>query len=221
MNKKPLLFLIAVLLAVMMISGCETERHDVKNLPWQIIAEDDKKTVVFSLQVGKDSLLQVVEKLKKIPELAAFVSPDKTKLIEAYFSSVRVGVLQGSFAMEVDIKNVDLSAYARFEKGGKSMPSGKRRYQLSKTGILGANSLRVWKLAYLPSTNYTSEQIKQFFGQPETIKAMTKMIEYWYYPEKSLVVTYDKEGREIFYYSAKAEYDRLLKSLPSEAKDNK
>ncbi|MEE9352027.1 MAG: hypothetical protein V3U78_07170, partial [Thiotrichaceae bacterium] len=108
---------------------------------------------------------------------------------------------------------VDLAGYAKFDKPGKPMPSGKRKFVLSKKGIEGANELRVWKLAYLPEANYSNVQLRQFFGEPENIKVVTSEIDAWFYPSKSLVIIYDKEGREIFYYSARKEYQRLVDSV--------
>ena len=222
MNKKILgLFVIlsAIGLGISWMLSFEGKQITIKNPPWQVNAENAFVTDVFGVQVGGYSLLEVVESLKKVPELAAFVNPDNSQFIEAYFS--RVGKLQASYVAEVDVENVDLSAYARFDEQGKPMPSGKRKYVLSKTGITSANTLRVWKMAYLPATDYSEALIEQFFGKPESKEAAAKNIEYWYYPAKGLVIAYDKEGREVFYYSARAEYEKLKRSLPKKMNEVK
>lgn len=218
MSKKILWLFVALLAVGLVISGMfafEGKQITIKNPPWIVNAENESVTRVFGVQVGKDSLLDVVAIIKKLPDLAVFVSPDKSRLIEAYFS--RVGKLQASYVAEVDVENVDLSVYAKFDEQGKPMPSGKRKYTLSKTGISGANALRVWKMAYLPATNYSEEQIEQFFGKPESKAIATATVEYWFYPLKGLIISYDKAGREVFYYSAKAEYEKLKQSLPKES----
>lgn len=218
MNKKTLWLFVALLvigLGVGWISSFEGKQITIKNPPWKVNTKNESVTDVFGMQVGKDSLLKIVETLKKVPELAAFVNPDGSRLIEAYFS--RVGTLKASYVAEVDLENTDLSTYARFDGQGKPMPSGKRKYTLSKTGISGSNTLRVWKIAYLPSTNYSEAQIEQFFGKPESKEAAAETIDYWYYPMKGLIVAHDKDGREVFYYSARSEYEKLKQSVPRES----
>lgn len=220
MNKNKVLSLVAILVVVALVvaslfimSSREVVVTGVKNLPWQIDVENIERSEVFSLRVGNDSLAAVTEAIRKIPELAVFQNTDGGYLIEAYFSKVKLGLLRGGFAAEVDIAGVDLAGYAKFDKPGKPMPSGKRKFVLSKKGIEGANELRVWKLAYLPGANYSGVQLQQFFGVPEGTQAVTNVIEAWFYPSKSLVIIYDKEGREIFYYSARKEYQRLVDSV--------
>ncbi len=218
MSKKIGLSLLAILAVVFLIAfglfSMPSREVQVTHLPWQINAEDGQKTQVMLLNIGRDNLSTVTEGVRKIPEIAVFRNPAGEYLIEAYFSKVKRGPLQGSLAAEVDIEGVDLAGYAKFDKQGKPMPSGKRKFVLSKMGILEANKLRVWKLAYLPSTNYSATQIEQFFGKPESKKTVTAEIERWFYPAKGLVITYDQEGREVFYYSARKEYVRLVDSLP-------
>ncbi len=211
MNKKIVLLLTCVLVFGL---GCEkVEQESVKDLPWMVNADDVMETRVLSLGVGKDSLATVTEVVRKIPEIVAFQSQDGSYLIEAYFPRVKQGPLQGSLVVEVDVKDVDLTGYAKFDKPGKPMPSGKRKFVLSKTGLIGANKLRVWKLAYMPATNYTEDLLEKYFGKPESKAEVNAMLENWFYPSKSLLITFDKEGREVFYYSARQEYQRLLDSV--------
>ncbi len=216
MSKKIILSLLVVILAIILISIKLLKVSDgivVKDVPWLINSENPQQTNVLSLHIGVDDLATTTENIKKIPEVAAFKSPDESYLIEAYFSRVKQGPLQGSLATEVDVEGIDLTGYARFDQTGKPMPSGKRKYVLSKTGIMGANKLRVWKLAYLPSTDYSIEELTRLFGEPKRKQTVTSNVENWYYPEKGLIITYDKENHEVFYYSARAEYERLIKAI--------
>ncbi|MEE9304059.1 MAG: hypothetical protein V3U84_09750 [Thiotrichaceae bacterium] len=224
MSKRIILSLIVVATVVVLLmvmasvfpisSWSSRDERVVADLPWQINAKDEEQTRVLGLVIGSESLAAATENIRKIPEIAVFQNPEGGYLIEAYFSKVKRGPLQGSLAVEVDIEGVDLAGYAKFGTQGKPMPSGKRKFVLSKTGILGANKLRVWKLAYLPGAHYSAIQIQQFFGEPASKVVATNSIENWLYPAKGLIVSYDKEGREVFYYSARQDYNRLLNSVP-------
>jgi len=182
-------------------------------LPWQINIENEKTLQVFSLHVGQDSLSAVVKKLRKLPELALFEDAEGVRQIEAYFSRVKLAMLEGRMVAEVDVEGVDLSGFARFAKKGQPTPSGRRKYKLSKTGIIKANALRVWKLVYMPRADYTEAQLLRFFGEPGHKKTVSAGVENWYYPNKGLLITYDKDGRELFYYAAVAEYGKMLKGV--------
>ena len=204
------LFLIALL--GLASCGSEEEIQTVTDMPWQIQADQAEYTQVIGLRVGEDTLGQVVEKLKKFPSLGIFTGND-VKVLEAWFSRVRLGVLDAGLVAEVDVENVDVSSYARLNERGKPMPSGFRKFTLSNTGIESAGKLRVWKLTYMPKTNYEEAQLLRFFGEPNSKETVSEQVENWLYPEKGLLIVYDREGREMFHYTARKDYARLRVSL--------
>lgn len=210
-------FLLLVMLSIVYFTsnkqGGSGAVKQVKDMPWQVEVLSDDITSVLSLDVGQSDLDSVVTKLRKVPKMAVFEDSDGKRIVEAFFDKVKLGLFFAAIAVEVDIEGLDISKYARFETPGKAMPSGQRKYMLSKTGLLEAYKLRVWKLAYLAKTNYSESQLLKFFGQPIERKVITEELEYWMYPEKSMIVVFDKDGKEVFYYSAKKDFDRLRSSL--------
>lgn len=218
-KSKITLGLIAILLfgivVVMLTGGFPTQPQQYKhvNLPWLINADDDNQTKVISLSVGTQTLSEVVNTIRKLPELALFETPKGKRTIEGFFSKVKQGVLLANLVVEVDIMGKDLTHLARLEKKGKPTPSGLWRWNLSKTGIMTVNQWRVWKLAYIPTTRYSKEQLLKFFGQPDSKKALGNKVQLWRYPEKGLIITEDSEGRTIFYYSSRKDFLRLEQSL--------
>ncbi|CAA6801669.1 MAG: Unknown protein [uncultured Thiotrichaceae bacterium] len=211
-----LILLLLILAAGYFINNSKDDSgtvRQVKDMPWQVDVVSDNVTSVLSLEIGQSDLASVVATLRKVPKMAAFENAKGERIIEAFFDKVKLGVFFAAIAVEVDIEGVDISKYARFDSSGKPMPSGQRKYMLSKTGLLDAYKLRVWKLAYLAKTNYSEAQLLKFFGQPSERKVVTKELEYWIYPEKSMVVVFDKEGKEVFYYSASKEFERLKASI--------
>ncbi len=226
MSKKIFLFFLVILGAIWLwvaleedkgpVGGDIIESRAMEDLPWQIDASDIAITRVFSTQVGRDTLSMLVKRLQKVPEIALFEGKAGDRLIEAYFPRVAPGVLQGAMAAEMDMQGVDLSGFARLEKKGKPMPSGRWKFTLSKTGIMKANTSRIWKLVYFPQADYSAEQLVRFFGEPQYKKPFNESVVNWYYPEKGLLITHDREGRESFYYVAQAEYEKLTRGVEKE-----
>lgn len=193
-------------------NNSSSTRH-VNRLPWQIDAEDEGITRVFSVGIGEDNLSSVTQKLGKLPELALFEDGSGMRQIEAFFSGVKLGGLKGGIIAELDTHGVDLSGFARLEKKGKPTPSGRRKYVLSKSGIVKSETMPVRKLVYLPAVDYTEDQLLRFFGQPKEKKKVTDTVENWYYPHKGLLITYNKDGQEFFYYAARVRYKALIREV--------
>ena len=185
----------------------------VDAVPWKISANDTSVTQVLGVNVGQDRLSDVVKAFKKIPEIAVFQSKKGERTAEAFFSQVSLGFLKANIIAELDIEGVDLSAYARFDRPGDAMPSGQRKYDVSLTGIKESNKLRVWKLGYIPVTNYSEEQLLKFFSVPEKKVVVSDVSWLWLYPEKSLIISYNIEGKEVFYYTSGQDYEYLLGGL--------
>lgn len=187
--------------------------NKVENLPWMINADDPYNTQVLGVHVGKNMLSEMSVVFGKLPELAIFQDKTGKRTIEAYFSRVSPSVLQANMIAVLDVGSMELSAYANFERSGKPMPSGMRKYMLSLSGLKASGGLTVWKLVYMPAVHYSETQLLKFFGEPKQKTMVSASIQYWYYPQKSLVVAYDSEGKEIFYYTSKQHYQRLMNEL--------
>ena len=184
-----------------------------ENLPWMINAEDPYSTQVFGVHVGKNTLSEISMIFGKLPELAIFQKSTGERTLEAYFSRVSLSVLQANIIAVLDIDDKGLSTYANFELVGKPMPSGLRKYALSLSGLKASGALIVWKLIYMPTVNYSEAQLLKFFGEPKQKKIVSTNSQYWFYPEKSLVITYNIESKEIFHYTSKQHYQRLMDAL--------
>ena len=216
-NKSKISLIVVAILLVsalaIMMSDTGMKQEQQRAVPWLIDTQESDQTKVVSLNIGKGTLSEMVHTLRKLPELAVFETPDGKRTVEAFFSRVKQGVLIANIVAEVDTEGQDFSQLARVDEKGKPMPSGQWRWNLSKTGIITVNKWRVWKLAYIPTTKYSAQQILKFFGQPDSKKRMGDDVSLLTYEEKALVITEDSEGRAIFYYSSKDDYVRLVDSL--------
>ena len=82
-----------------------------------------------------------------------------------------------------------------------------------------ANSLRVWRLIYIPVAEYNHLSLQKQFGEPAEKETLDDTLSYWYYPKKGLAILYDTEGSEIFYYVAQDEFARLKTVLPKQKQE--
>lgn len=207
-----------LLLSFFIVGGYFFTQHDgssrkMDSLPWVINADDPVSTQVFGVNIGKSTLTDLSHVVGKLPELAIFQSKTGERTLEAYFSRVRLGVLKASVVAVLDVDDKQLSTFADFESAGKPMPSGLRKHILSRSGLQASGVLRVWKLVYMPAVNYSEQQLLQFFGTPKKRTIVSNQSQYWHYPDKALLIAYDTEAKEIFYYTAKKDYRRLLNNL--------
>jgi hypothetical protein len=70
---------------------------------------------------------------------------------------------------------------------------------------------------YISIADYEEKQI-DFFGKPDEIQKVGETTEYRLFPEKGLVVLWDTDGKETFYYVSPDDFLRLKTALESDKK---
>lgn len=191
----------------------EPPNRKVENLPWMIEIKSVDDTQVFGVHIGKHKLSVMGSVLGKLPELAIFQDETGQRVLEAYFSRLKIAGLQANVVAVLDADQERLATFTESDKTGKPMPSGLRKYDLSLAGLKQVGEMTAWKLVYMPVADYSEQQLLSFFGQPQQKTALSAQHSYWHYPDKALLIVYDAEGKEIFHYTTKNNYQRLLTEL--------
>ncbi len=207
---KKLFFVLLILL-----SACEPKERDVTNLPWKTSITESGATQVFGINVGDVTLKELSIRLQKIADSALFETPQGDLSIEAYFGKTTIGLLEGRIIADLDAGDEFLKTERKHAKDRDSTPNNNWKYQLSTEGAAEIVDMNVWRLVYIPIGQYEEKQIK-FFGEPEEIIKVTETAQYRLFPEKGIVLLWDTEGGEIFYYVAPRDFDRLKQQLPME-----
>ena len=193
----------------------QDRQQQVSNrLPWQVTNNADGTTRVLGVDIGKATFKQLMFELQLLAEPALFESPDGKQRLEAYFGKKMFGMRQARLIAELDADEDLLKTMLAESVDKKATPSNNWKHSLSVKNTKKANELRVWRLIYLPVTDYELKQMK-FFGEPEEKLKVSETAEYWLYPSKGVALLYDTTGKEIFYYVAPKEYERLKNSLPT------
>ena len=197
----------------LMFTGVEVETK--ANLPWMVSARPDGSTHVLGVDIGNTTFKELMFALKLLAEPALFESRAGDLTLEAYFGKKKFGLLEARLIAELDADEALLQKFLIEQVGRESTPSNHWKYKLSVKNTKIANDLRVWRLIYLPVTDYELKQMK-FFGEPEEKIKVNETAEYWLYPSRGMALLYDTAGKEIFYYAAQRDFARLKASLPKE-----
>ena len=212
--------LILLLGFLVILTGCgEDIKEKAKtNLPWHSAVTKEGYTQFLGVDIGKSTFKEMMFTLKLLAEPALFEDAKSKKLtLEAYFGKKKFGILEARLIVEMDADKALLKKMKEESVGDRdSTPSNHWKYELTVKNTKIANDLRIWRLIYLPTTDYEIKQMN-FFGKPEEKLKVNETAEYWLYPSKGVVLLYDTAGKEIFYYVAKRDFARLKESLPKKA----
>lgn len=202
----------------LLLTACDknTEESLNKNLPWKVSTTEEGITQVFGVDIGKDTFKDMMFKLRLLAEPALFENTDGELTLEAYFGKKKLGALEARLIAELEADQTLLKTMLAEKEGDRdSTPSNHWKYKLNVKNTKIANDLPIWRLIYLPITDYEMKQMN-FFGEPKEKIIVNETAEYWLYPEKGMVLLYDTAGKEIFYYSSVRDFERLKESLPKE-----
>ncbi len=204
---------------LLLLNACDnnTEESLNKSMPWKSTVTAEGYTNVLGVDIGKDTFKEIMFKLQLLAEPALFETKDGKLSLEAYFGKKRFGALEARLITEMDADQALLKQMLIDKVGDReATPSNLWKYKITVKSTKIANDLRVWRLIYLPISDYEIKQMK-FFGEPEEKLKVSETAEYWLYPSRGVALLYDTAGKEIFYFVAPNEFQRLRDALPKEA----
>ncbi len=205
------------LLLFLVACGKNSEESLNKNLPWRVSTIAEGSTEVLGVEVGKSTFKEMMFKLKLLAEPALFESPDGKLSLEAYFGKKKFGALEARLIVEMDAEQSLLKKILAEKVGDReATPSNHWKYKITVKNTKITNDLRIWRLIYLPVSDYEIKQMN-FFGIPEETLKINSTAEYWFYPSRGMALLYDTAGKEIFYYVAPNDFERLKAILPKKA----
>ena len=218
MKKTLLILVLLVVLSLAFFWFINKDKHNEPAilLPWQVSTNTDGTTHILGVDIGKVTFKELMFKIQYLAEPALFETADGKLTLEAYFGKKKFGMLEARLIVEMDASQEFLKTMLVGSTDREATPSNNWKYALSIKNTKIVNDLRVWRLIYLPITDYELKQMK-FFGEPEEILKVNETAEYWLYPSKGVALLYDTAGKEIFYYVAPKDFGRLKDSLPKKA----
>lgn len=207
------IILLALAIAAFWIKNKDKRLEPATHLPWKVSTTALGETQVLGVDIGNTTFKELMFKLQILAEPALFESPDGKLTLEAYFGKKKFGMLKARLVAEMDADEAVLKTMLAEQISRDSTPSNHWKYGLTVKNTKIANDLRVWRLVYLPVSDYEPKQMS-FFGEPEETLKINETAEYRLYPSKGMVLLWDTAGKEVFYYVAKKDFARLKASLP-------
>lgn len=208
------------LLLCLLLASCNQSDESVAaddNLPWKIQQLEGGHTEVFGISPGHLTLRDFAKRFNELADIKLFQKPDDSLFLEAYLGKVRIGRFEARLVAELDASEALLESIRAQGLDRKPTPNNLWQYNLSDDQVLSALDLRVWRFMYLSIADYEEKQI-DFFGKPDEIQKVGETTEYRLFSEKGLVVLWDTDGKETFYYVAPEDFPRLKAALESDKK---
>jgi hypothetical protein len=207
--------LIGSLLALTLgMAGCDDAAQAPVDLPWQVTTTSAGNPQVFHLEIGKSTLKDVIERLHSFPETALFVHENGDRTLEAYFGTQRLGLFEAKFIVDLQTDAATLDKLQANAGKREGMASGQWKFPVAETDMHEVNGFLVKKLVYMPAINYEPDIVNARFGAPdERLPSAKAGVEYWFYPQKGLVMTLSNDGGEILYYTTPQNFAALKQEM--------
>jgi len=136
--------LISLLLAALIVTlwwlqpaGEESSSHPLSGLPWQIEILSEGTSKVFGLTLAKSTIADARDRFGPDMELALIAAPGETGALEAYFSSVTMGIFSGKLVLTAALDKETVEGLRQRARKSEYMDSSTRKY------ILGLDDLAV------------------------------------------------------------------------------
>ena len=206
------------LTTVLLLTACgQQETTRIDNLPWQIEIFPDGHSKVFGIELGKSTTLEAKRALDKKADFNLFKSADGSISLEAYYGTVRLGVLEAKLIAEVEATQEQLKKLGEHAENARAQPSGAWKFDLRDEDYLTIQNWPVRSLTYIPTAvQFDTELLEKRFGKPSERKPIDAGREYWLYPDKGLVIMLADKEKEILQYVAPSDFARLKDKISRE-----
>lgn len=215
---KNLLIILGCLLIAACDSGNDTSDGE-QYLPWKISVFDGGHTQVLGVTPGIVTLKEFTLHFQELADVRLFEKPSGDLFLEAYLGKTRIGKLEARLVAELDAPESLLKSILASNNGRKATPNNYWQYALDDEQLRQALDLTIWRFMYIPIAHYEQKQI-EYFGTPDAVEQATASAEYRFYSKKGVVVLWDKEGKETFYYSSPKAFERLKQALIADKKSD-
>lgn len=188
----------------------------ITDLPWQVSINEDGRSTIFNQTLGKSTLIDFQNHVKRAPTISLFRDQDTSLSLEALFEKINLGGIVSNVILELDVPKNELSELERNALQKKVMPSGAYELKLSSETEKKLIHRPIISLSYTPtSIRLDAEMIKLRFGEPDEIIKIDDKVSHFLYPEIGLdiILNLNKRGKEVFQYVNPVNFDRLRKKL--------
>jgi hypothetical protein len=207
------LLLAALLLVFWLKAPVDPPPRAVAGLPWQVEVLEDGGSRVFGLELGRDTLGDVLARLGPDMELAIIVAGDGPESLEMYYSRHVAGMLTGKLVLSGEL---DAATLARLrERSGlpRYLDSGARKYHLRTEDLPQAHAAPLKGIAFIPDARLDEDIAIRRFGPPGEIIRRDATTVHLLYPHLGLDLMLNEGYRDVLQYVAPRDFERLRAPL--------
>ncbi len=202
------LTILAIGIAIIMPGGRQIDTDP--KLPWLIGVNQDGSSTVFGLTLGKSTVTDARNLLKKEGKATLFMAPDGKLTIEVFFQRVFLSGLKADMVMTADLTQQEMQPMYEHGIRVSKLGSGEQKVTLRPEDIDVVAAAPIRHLTYLPVADLDPELIESRFGTPAQLIAEKSGASHWLYPEQGLDIAVDPERKEVFQYVAPKDFERLV-----------
>ncbi len=216
-----MVFLIVLALLYQKTAKQNESVERITDLPWMVTINPDRSSTIFNQTLGKSTLKDFQDYVKRQPEVSLFRDQDTSFTVEALFEKINLGGLISHVILELNVSKDELADLEQNSLKKTVMPSGSYKLRLSTETINTLANKTITHLTYSPtSVRLDAEMIKLRFGEPDEIITVDDKISHFLYPEIGLdiILNLNKRAKDVFQYVNPDDFDQLRKKLYSDAR---
>lgn len=202
-----IVFVVSLLAAGLFYFTTERPSTLQLNMPWQVTVHDPLHSEVFSIVLNTTTLDEVRELYGEWDGLGLFLNDEGEYSLEAYFAKVNAGPFAARVIVNLDAPQQELEQLTEYATKRIKTQNNSIKWTLTVDRQQQQGDRKIKSLTYIPDYGDMDQDfILQRFGQPQNRHKLDESSELWFYPEQGIRILVDREGKEMFEYSAPAQF---------------
>ncbi|HGG59119.1 MAG TPA: hypothetical protein ENK26_04270 [Gammaproteobacteria bacterium] len=211
--KPNLSLLLCLTFALTLVGGCGPREGSFRNLPWQTNINEREHSEVFGITLGETPMKTAIEKWGASPSLGLFQNGANGLDLEGYFARLMLGPFEVRLVVKLGADQATLEGFRRRAGKPHPGPSGDYRYELSEADALAAQNLPIEEISYLPKYQLEDKLLRSRFRDPVEIRRLDENTDVWMYPQRGILITVQKKGKDFIHYVNPGQFDAVVKRM--------
>jgi hypothetical protein len=177
-----------------------------QDLPWHVEALDDGTSRVLGIHLGEAALSDVIARFGSPDGMALFLG-DRGPSLEAYFSTVRLGRLEGRLVVRLALGDDEVEGLTQRAVGAEPAAGGGRRLQLGPADKAATVTRRLVAMSLLPKyRKLDAAFFRERLGEPAAWQSTDPSEVRWFYPRLGLSLLLTGSAGTVFEYQPPREF---------------
>lgn len=177
------------------------------HMPWQVSVHDPLHSEIFGVVLNTTTLNQAIQLFGQMEGVALYLDKQGEYSLEAYFGKVRAGPFSARLIANLEAPPAALEKMTEDAAKRVKTRDGSIKWDLKAHTQLEQGARKIKSLTYIPDYSGLDQAfILEQFGQPAQRQQLDETTQLWFYPEAGIRIMIDSEGKDMFEYSAPAQF---------------